>query len=73
MVKSKRPERLKARPSHKSARVRANYTLLVPLILFAQSTDLLCSEALGQKRSHSTAFQLLLMKTRHSHDTDARC
>ena len=48
---------LKPRPSHKSARARANYTLLVPLILFAQSTDLLCSEALGRKRGVATDTQ----------------
>ena len=57
MVKRKRFERLKPRPSHKSAQVRVNYTLLVPLILFTQSTDLLCSEALGQKRGVATDTQ----------------
>ena len=57
MVERKRFERLKPRPSHKSARARANYTLLVLLILFAQSTDLLCSEALRQKRCVATDTQ----------------
>ena len=46
---------LSERPSHKSAQARANYTytLLVRVILFAWSTDLLCNEALG-----STVLQL---------------
>ena len=50
-------ERLKPRPSHKSGRARVNYTLLVLLILIAQSTDLLCSEALGRKRGVATDTQ----------------
>ena len=54
MVESQRVEGLKPR---KSARARANYTLLVPLILFAQSTDLLCCEALGRKRGVATDTQ----------------
>ena len=57
MVESKRLERLKPRPSNKSARARVNYTLLVLLILFAQSTDLLCSEALERKRGVATDTQ----------------
>ena len=123
-------------PTTKALEARANYTLLVPLILFAQSTDLFfscvvkrkrgvatdtprvpkqqhsglcahnCHEQYGcsatsatvsvttlsprhrsvltaflqlryrklkqSERSHSH-FQLLLMKTRRSHDADARC
>ena len=41
--KASRLERLKPRPGTKALEARANYTLLVPLILFAQSTDLFFS------------------------------
>ena len=58
MVESKRLERLKPRPSHKSARSASElHATIVPLILFAQSTDVLCSEALGWKRGVATDTQ----------------